>query len=324
VPPEEKSRRVVACFDILRAMALQRRILRAAFFASFAALVGCSALVGFDGFVGGASADAAPASESGTDVRAADGAVAQDGAADGARDGSVTPGDAAVDAADGGVGATGAYCASLTTAPKFCDDFERDGGVQGAWSQSNVAGNASLTLESEPGRGGFLRSTVSGNSSSGSVAFLALVVASPINRFTMRWKMRIPSLPASTANVELMDHEILSGQFEYREVLFYLTGGIERMAWDYQYTDGSLDNSANDVTSKVPVNVWNELTLTVDLQNRTSTLLVNGAMVSVQNLPLDFAGPAPDTIYFGINDINGPGSPVTISVDFDDVAFDYQ
>lgn len=277
-----------------------------AFTTSFA-LSACSALVTFDGLVGGAPADAATLPDATS--------PAADGGADSAgTDATTTP--------DGADAAQPPFCATVMAT--FCDDFERSAGVQGAWTQVRTGGaGAAVTLISDA-QGHHAHAEVGGGGVDSRHANLELDLPPSTSKLKLRWKMRVPAVTPSDLYAEPMTVALAGSAQGYRQILLAVNGATESL----YTTSSSFEDGGKGPGDSHPVaftrGTWQELSLTIDFGAGTSTMAVNGAQGVSEAIPVVFT-PAAMSLRIGVNYIGTSGSMISpLAVDFDDVALTYQ
>jgi hypothetical protein len=257
----------------------------------------CSLLTSFDGFTGGADDAGAPGSD-----------------ADAARDGGG-------EGTDGGAASFCAAFASTAAPPALCDDFERDAGVQGAWTSLQAKAPGTLTLVSE-GNNTFLRAATSGTGGEAGELTLHLAVPVAQTSVSISYRMRVSETFDANTYAELAALILPQGAFNYRAV--YLTFGrsSSTLAYNAVLLDGGGSNQNVDFT--FTRGAWQTLTMSVDLTAATATAFIGKSPVANLKLPAALFTPTTLDVSVGLTYAGeSTGTLPALKVDFDDVTVSY-
>ncbi|MBS2020241.1 MAG: hypothetical protein JST00_45700 [Deltaproteobacteria bacterium] len=240
---------------------------------------GCSLVVSTSGLTGGGDT---PTNEGGVDGGAGD--AAADVSAD-ATDARPTP-----DAGDGG---NTPFCASLTTKPTFCADFD----VGALGDLGSLVGSPALDTSAFVSSPRSLLATVQGSDTNRSSCLSTALNATPA-ALEVRFKARIDeSAPAQ--GIEVLN------------VLFAKPQGSCNVIYSTRDGEWTFDEycSVNDTTTlvdihrtgvKVVAGAWVSITSKVDLTSKKASVSLDGALpVDVTLSPGLTTGPA--TLTVGIN-----------------------
>lgn len=275
-----------------------------------ASVEACSALANFDGLV--AATDAGATGDAG------------DAGPESPKEAGAGAGDAAIsdatssDSSD----ATGAsFCSTLTPAPTFCDDFERDTNVQGGWTSVIATGPGAAVSLVADSQGRYARGQVGAGGLDNRRALLELKLPTSLRKLTVNFKMRAP---ASTAMLyaEIMTIFLNGSSGTYEQVVLSVAGGS-----DFGASSGLSDGGQGpsfSVTSGFTHGAWQDMSVVLDLNAATAVMSAGGMSGPQQQL---FVPPSltSASLGFGVDYIGTSSSNIpALTIDVDDVAVTYQ
>jgi hypothetical protein len=234
--------------------------------------------------------------------------------------------DAATDAggSDASDASAASFCApflSSAAPPALCDDFERDSGVQGAWTSLQAKAPGTLTLVTEANNT-FLRAATSGTG--GEAGQLALHFAVPTEQttFSISYRMRVSDTFDDGTYAELASVGLPRGDLDYRAI--YLTFGRSYAGLTYNVvpSDGGGANASADFT--FTRGAWQTTTISVDLKAASAKVFIGKNAVATANLPAALFGSSALDLSVGLTyGQESTGTLPVLNADFDDVTISY-
>ena len=267
----------------------------------------CSLTISVDGLTGGASAEAGYAGEAGvSDAPVGDG----------------SPLDSAVDARSDG----GRYCASLTTKPSFCDDFD-DEGPFSTWTSSLFgAGGSGVRDRAASVSAPNSLLTVSAVSASSVPALLRLASPTSVRRVRVAYDLRVEARDPQTAYAEVGYIRFGAGQTRlhafyiriYADAKLSTTFAAEAALPDGGMVQNNFDPAVNPDFVK-----WTRVSVDYDLR-ASPRLEVSIDGVSAGQTALDASVYTPDfaSVEVGIGYVGHPTSAAW-QLRYDNVTVDW-
>ena len=261
-----------------------------------ASLSACSLFVTLDGLTGGDSSDAAPADASANDVEPSDG-----GAGD-----VVSITDAGGDA----------FCANDAV---FCDDFERDGDVQGSWTSMQTSLGA-LSIGARSGGG---RALVATTQASGGLALLRKDFSSAMTTGRVSFDIQLPAGgPGTFYSLELSLGP--STQSLQRSIDVGQRTGATVIYDQLTELDGGYLTGGQTFVSSIADGTWHHLDVFTSLAGSgapTASVNVDGVQaVAPFSIYADFT-PANPYIEMGIAYASSGTGATSVQIDNVEVAF---
>jgi hypothetical protein len=256
----------------------------------------CSLLTSLDGFTGGAGDAGAPGS---------------DAKADGAMDAG----------GDGGAASFCAAFASTTPPTALCDDFERDAGVQGAWTSLQAKAPGTLTLVREASNT-FLRAATSGTGGEAGQLTLHLAVPTEQASVSISYRMRVSDTFGDSTYAEISNLSLPQGDLNYRAIYLAFGRTNSTLAYNAVFSDGGGSNQ--NVDFPFTRGAWQTITMSLDLRTATATVFNGKSLVANLKLPAALFKPSVLDVSLGLTYAGeSTGTLPALKIDFDDVTVSY-
>jgi hypothetical protein len=282
----------------------------------------CSALTTFDGFASGNGTDAGSdgpitadgSSDGGTTT---DGSAASDGAPSDAGAGDARPGDGG-DAAASDAG----FCASLSPAPMFCDDFDTPDAGFTKWTLDYEFGGGTIAIDSaeshSPPSSLLVSTPSSANPAGGRLTFSPPGTAKHVH-FGFDLKIDMSDPQSGYAEV---GYVVFTGAFKDDFYLDLHTDPTNNGFTTEAYPDGSPVTHELILPNSTTLAGWKRVVIDVDLATAHSvTMTVDGVMVVQQALEPELYLPGTLEVRPGIGYTGAPSNGWALR--FDNVTIDW-
>jgi hypothetical protein len=230
---------------------------------------------------------------------------------------------------DGGAGAegsTGPYCASLTPAPRFCDDFDSIP-LAAKWSDVKVFDGGGVALDTAFARSSprSLRSWIDGNrmGSDCTYATVATSLVGPARATHLGYAVRFGDESAvSGRDASHISSQSLGTGGDLCSVLVNVSASALVVEEQVQTAQPpSSRNQPHTATRSVTARQWARLEVDVDYVAKRLVLTLDGQIVVDDAVALDCPHQGrPASALVGL--YCAPNVPAAISVRYDDVVFD--
>jgi hypothetical protein len=277
----------------------------------------CSVLTSFDSLTSGSAeagrgVDASSSVEGSTDaasaadVSAADGATSEAGSDGGALDAK----------ADAG------FCASLSPAPKLCDDFDEPDGGFAKWSLQYEFGGGTLAIDSAESRSApssLLVSTPATANNAG--ARLAITPPGTAQHVSFGFDLKVDTRDPQSGYAEI-GYIVVTAGFQDNFYLRIYTDPTNNAFTAESYPDGASVPHNLTLSTSISFDTWRRVVVDVDLATAHAvTVTVDGVMAAQQALEPTLYMPGKLEVRPGIGYAAGPSSGWALR--YDNVTVDW-
>jgi hypothetical protein len=244
---------------------------------------------------------------------------APDASDEGPRDASPADADAG-----GGGGDGGRWCASLSPAPMFCDDFDDQGPFK-LWTDQYVRANATVSRDGTAFRSApnaFFANAPASVDPSSAIVYLSTTATK--SKLRVAYDMRIDARDPPTGYAEINYIHFGSQFASYLRIHADATQDTS-LAIEAYLPDGGIPSHDIAIAGKPRFDGWRRVGIVLDVAStpRTLTITMDGTFAGSQVLEPDLYQPGPVKVDLGIGFTDHPSSS-NWSIRYDNVTIDWE